>query len=164
MCFNNKPLDESDAHSSLRTTALEELLSPELVMSAWWRWVKLHIRNMIRSWIFFLVPKKLSMCILVERWLKEGDQERLKCKEKAVVLTRQTEAHRHPGENIKVQRWGSKKALKHVTLKKCRGTHTLEAKGPFIIKEVYTNLWVFFSFLLFKKISFWSSLGLSDKH
>lgn len=44
------------------------------------------------------------MCMLVERWLKEGDQGRLKCKEKEVVLTRQTEAHRHPGENIKAQR------------------------------------------------------------
>lgn len=49
----------------------------------------------------FLASKKLSMCILVEKWIKEGDQERLKWKEKEVVLTRQIEAHGHPGKNIK---------------------------------------------------------------
>lgn len=49
-----------------------------------------------------------------------------------------------------------------VPQKKCRRTRTLDAKGPFIIKEVYINLCLFFPFLLLKNNISLIKLGLSQ--
>ena len=57
-----------------------------------------------------MAPKTLRMCMLAERWLKEGNQERYNLR-REVMLTRQTEAHEEWGEKVKALKWESQKVL-----------------------------------------------------